>query len=491
MMKQKMNGVDHYRLYINGEWVDSTNQDRIEVENPANEEIIATIPAGSADDAQRALEAAQAAQPAWEALPPIERAKLNLKLADLVQQHREHLARVVVAEQGKPLAQAYGEIDATSAFLSYTAEGARRIEGDIVPSDNVDEQIWINRVAYGVVVGLTAWNYPSALAGRKIGPALVTGNTMVLKSHEGTPLSALELAQLAHEAGFPPGVLNIISGTGQTVGEALVRNPITKLVTMTGSTRGGREIFRAAADNITVVRLELGGKAPFIVLDDADIDKAVSAATISRFANCGQVCTCNERMYLHERIADQFLEKFLDRVANLRVGNPLEDVDLGPKVSRMELEKVEAMVKNAIQNGAEILTGGQRLTGGIYDKGHWFQPTVMTSPNNQIDIMQKEVFGPVLPIVKISNFEEGLQFANDSVYGLSAYVFTQDMRRVMRLIRDLKFGEIYINRPMGEALQGFHTGHRLSGIGGEDGKYGLDGYLQKKNIYVNFVANES
>jgi lactaldehyde dehydrogenase/glycolaldehyde dehydrogenase len=294
------------------------------------------------------------------------------------------------------------------------------------------------------------------------------------------------MAKLAQEAGFPPGTLNVVTGTGRTVGDALVRSPITQLVTMTGSVRGGREIFRAAAENITVVRLELGGKAPFIVMDDADIDEVVQLAAMARFANCGQVCTCNERMYIHEKIADQFVDKFLTYASSLEVGDPLTDVDIGPKFNRIELEKVEALVENAVANGAELLSGGKRLTGGMYSKGYWFPPTALTIQSNRMEIMQKEVFGPVIPIMKISDFEQGLQFANESDYGLAAYVFTKNINQIMRLARDLKFGEIYINRSIGESIQGYHSGYRLSGVGGEDGKYGLDGYLQKKTIYVNF-----
>jgi lactaldehyde dehydrogenase/glycolaldehyde dehydrogenase len=485
-MKQVVSGINQYRLFIGGEWVNSTGRKFVPVENPANEETVAKVPAGTVADGERALEAARTAQPAWEALPPIERGDLLRRLARLIAENRERLARVVVAEQGKPLAEARGEVDGTALYLTHAAEEARRITGDILPSDVPDEQIWIQRVAHGVVVAVTAWNYPLALAGRKLGPALIAGNTVVLKSHEGTPLSGLELAQLIQQADFPPGVVNVVTGEGPSVGEALVTHPITDLVTMTGSTRAGREIFKAAADDLKVLRLELGGKAPFIVAEDADVGAAVKAAVLSRFENCGQICICNERMYIHETIADEFTDRFLAAVDRLEMGDPMEQIDIGPKFSAIELDKVSRMVDAARDAGAELLTGGKPLTGGIFDKGYWYPPTVLANVRNDMEIMQEEVFGPVIPMMKVGDFDEALTLANDSRYGLSAYVFTKDMKRLMRLVRGLNFGEIYVNRPGGDAVHAFHGGYRHSGLGGEDGKYGLEGYFRKKCIYVNF-----
>ena len=487
VMKEMMNGVPRYRHFINGQWVDSTVKEWIEVENPATGQVIASVPKGSADDADRALVAAQAAQPGWEAVPPVERGKLLTALSRLILENRDRLARLVVAEQGKPLQEARGEIDGTALYLTYAAEEARRITGDILPSDSPDEQVWIERVAHGVVVGLTAWNYPAALTTRKMGPALVAGNTVVVKSHEGTPLSAFEIAQLSTQLDFPPGVINVVSGTGEGLGTALVKHPIPRLITLTGSVRAGKEIFRSAADDLKILRLELGGKAPFIVAEDADIGAAVKAAVASRFENCGQICICNERMYLHERVAEEFTEKFVKAVKSLKVGDPLTLVDVGPKFSGPELDKVERMVKAATAAGAKILAGGSRLTEGEFARGHWYEPTILSAVDNRMPIMQDEIFGPVIPLMKVTDFDEGLRLANESRYGLSAYVFTKDLRRLMRLIRELKFGEIYVNRPGGDAVHAHHAGLRHSGIGGEDGKYGLDAYFQKKTIYVNYA----
>jgi len=478
--------VSHYQMYIDGAWTDGQAPGRLDVENPANEAVFATVPVGSVQDANAALEAAKRAQPAWATLPPIVRAGYVSDLAAAVKREKDHLARVVVREQGKPLNQAEGEIDAVVMFLTYAAESARRIEGDIVPSDFQNEEVWIRRVPFGVVVGLTAWNYPAALAARKIGPALVAGNTIVVKGHESTPLSAIEIARLAHEVGLPKGVLNVVTGDGRTIGEALVRSPLSDMITMTGSVRAGREIYAAGAHELKVIRLELGGKAPFIVLEDADIDSAVDAAIVSRFTNCGQICTCNERMYLHKAIAEPFLDKFISRVKAMRLADPMTNPDMGPKVNRPEVDKIEEIVNEAIGAGAEVLAGGRRLTEGDFARGHWFEPTVLRVDSNRASVMQREIFGPVAPVMTVDSFEQALSFANDTNYGLSAYVYTNDLRRVMRLSRELSFGELYVNRPCGELVQGFHTGWKHSGLGGEDGKYGFDGYLRKQTTYVRW-----
>jgi len=485
-MKHPQNGVDHYKMFINNEWVDSTSGDRIEVENPANEQIFATVPSGNGEDAKRALIAAQKAQIGWAATPSIERAKLLQALADKILDNQNHLATLLSTEQGKVFAEAQGEVGATANFIRHAAEAARRIEGDIFPSDFPNEQIWIQRVPYGVVVGLVAWNFPLALTGRKLGPALVTGNTIVVLTHFDTPVTVLALGKLVHEVGFPPGVINFVTGYGQSIGEALVRDPITQLVTLTGSVRAGREVYKAAADNITTIRLELGGKAPFIIMDDADLDKAVEAAITARFANCGQVCTCNERMYVHSAIYDDFMERFIDGVSKLTVGDPFSDVQLGPKVNRSEVEKLERLVNEAVEQGATLAVGGKRLRDGQYAHGHWFEPTVLTNTSHDMTIMKQEIFGPIVPVQRIDSFEEAISLANDSDYGLSAYLFTSDMRRIMSAVDKLSFGEIYVNRGIGELVQGFHHGYRLSGLGGEDGKYGLEGYLQKKTLYINY-----
>lgn len=473
-------------MFIDGQWLNSDMHRTIDVENPANEQIIAHIPEGTADDADHALNSAKNAQVAWSRRPAIERGRLVLKLARAVIANKAQYARLITMEQGKPLDQALGEVDAVENFLRYAAENARRIEGDIIPSDNPHEEIQIRRVPRGVVVGLTAWNYPAALVARKLGPAIVAGNTFVLLAHENTPLSGLFLASLAEQIGLPKGVFNVVTGRGPVIGQAMVEHPITNLVTMTGSTFAGKKIFAAGANELKVLHLELGGKAPFIVMEDADIDKAVDAAVTARYTNCGQICTCNERMYLHRAIADEFTEKFIAKSAALTIGDPMSNPDMGPKVSGLEVEKLDEMLQAGIDAGAEVLLKGGSLNEGEYEKGHWYAPSVLEVTDNQSPLIQNEVFGPIAPILRVDDFEQAIAMANDSEFGLSAYLFTKDISRMMRLPQDLKFGEIYFNRANGEQVQGFHSGWGHSGLGGEDGKYGFDGYLHKQTVYLSW-----
>ena len=411
------------------------------------------------------------------------------KFAQEIKANADYLAELLVKEQGKLLKVAKMEVAVTASFIEYACEDARRIEGDIIPSDNPGEQIWIQKVPKGVVVAITAWNFPLALAGRKLGPALVAGNTLVIKPTEETPLATLELGYIADKVGIPAGVLNIVTGPGSTMGNALVQSPITKMVTMTGSTPVGQIIAKTAAQNLTHVQLELGGKAPFIVFEDADIDAAVDAALHSRFDNCGQVCTCNERMYLQESIYDVFMEKFMAKVMALKIGNPmLDDTDLGPKVNANEIKNMEALVATSIAEGATVAFGGKQPQGAEFEKGHWFEPTILTNVTQDMTIVHKESFGPILPVLKFSEFDEVIRYANDSEFGLAAMVFTNDVNKIMKCTSELEYGEVYINRGHGEQHQGFHNGLKLSGTGGEDGKYGFDQYLEKKTFYVNYKA---
>jgi len=474
-----------YEMYIGGRW--TAGSETIDVVNPATEEVLGTTPVASQRDVEAAIDAAKRSQHAWGRLPATERGAVLRRWATLIDRDRDRLAQVITQEEGKPLSEARGEVDFGNSWFRYYAEFDRRIEGDILSADRPNEQLWIVRQPIGVVSAIIPWNYPFAVAIRKVAPALIAGNTVVLKPHEDTPLAALELARLGEEAGVPPGVLNVVTGPGESVGEALVKNPVPRLITFTGSVATGKRIAKVAADNVAIVSLELGGKAPFIVMDDCDIDAAVETAVFSRFFNCGQVCICNERTYVHAGIAKEFIEKFLAKVRNLRVGDPCEQgTDVGPKVNRAELEKVERLVAQAKRDGAQVVTGGSRLQTGQFAKGNWFEPTVLTNVRQDMEIMQREVFGPVIPIMEFNDFDSAMALANDSRYGLAAYLFTDDMHRVLRAVRDLECGELYVNRGPGESIHGFHTGWKESGIGGDDGKYGLEHYLHKKTVYLKY-----
>ncbi len=479
--------LKHYSCYINGEWLDSNVHERFEVENPANNEPFATITACTVDDVQYALESSEKAQFGWQLLPPQSRANYLYAICDRLKIERDHFAGLLVMEQGKTYREALGEVDDTIRYMTYSAEAARRIQGAIFPSDLPNEHLSIHKVPYGVTVGLCAFNYPLALIGRKIGPALVTGNTMIIKPHSLTPVTASEFCRLVHAVGVPKGVINMIATKSIDVAVHLVESPISKLISLTGSTEAGRAMFRASAQHIKGLILELGGKAPFIVCDDADIDKAVEAAAISRYANCGQVCICNEMVMVDEKIADEFTEKLIKRVKQIKVGDPFaESTNMGPNVSKAGLDRVDQLVKENVAQGAELVLGGSRPEGSEFEKGNWYAPTILTNVQNHHATLQSELFAPVLPIMKVSGFEEALALTNAREEGLSAYLYTNNYKRHMKAIDQMQVGTIFINRGIVGYIQGYHSGHKTSGIGGEDGIFGIDNYLQKRTIYIDY-----
>ncbi|WP_010521697.1 aldehyde dehydrogenase [Aquimarina agarivorans] len=479
--------IKHYKLFINGAWVKAVAEETLEIISPIDESTVGVIEMGAEADAEIALKAAEAAQKEWKKVPARSRAELMRKFAAEIRANKAYLAELLTKEQGKLITVAEGEVEVCASFIEYACDWARHIEGDILPSDNENEQIYIHKIPRGVVVAITAWNFPLALAGRKLGPALVAGNAIVIKPTEETPLTTLELGFIAEKVGIPKGLLNIVTGTGRVLGNALVKSPITKMVTMTGSTPAGQAIFKAAAENLTHVQLELGGKAPSIVFADADIDNAVEATFNSRFDNCGQVCTCNERMYVHESIYDVFMEKFMEKVKSFKVGNPLDrSSQMGPKVNANELKNMNELVKISLEEGATLAHGGKRPEGAEFEKGYWFEPTVFTNVTQDMTVVHREAFGPILPVLKFTDFDQVMNYANDSEYGLTAMIFTKDIGTIMRCHDELECGEIYVNRGHGEQHQGFHNGYKLSGSGGEDGKYGFEQYLEKKTFYVKY-----
>jgi lactaldehyde dehydrogenase/glycolaldehyde dehydrogenase len=469
--------------YIDGEWHEESGS--VPVINPATEEELATIPVASKTQVNAALDAASTAQKSWQNVPGVERARAIREIGKTVAASKEAVAQLLLKEQGKPLSTARGEVAATIDLADYVAGWGRRIEGEIVPSDNRDEQIQLQRHPVGVVAAIIPWNYPIGVLMRKLLPALIAGNSLVIKPSSKTPLSTLHLIkQIQEHCDIPTGLINLLLGDGE-VGEALVGSPNTDMVTMTGSTRVGMQIMETAAANLTPVSLELGGNAPAIVASDANIEDAVADVLRARITNAGQVCTCVERVYVHEAVAEEFTEKLVAAAQDLAVGRPEDDPDIGPQISQDELDWTTQMVEFAVQDGASIQIGGQ-FEEPAYKTGFYYQPTVLADASQEMDVVSEEIFGPVIPVIKVSSLDEAVTLANDSVYGLSSYLYTQNHRTAMRVSEQLEYGETYINRSLGEAWQGHHIGWKKSGLGGDDGKYGVLKYTRIKTVYHDY-----
>lgn len=473
-----------HQMYINGEFVDSSSKETIEVVNPATEEVVSTVPKATLEDTQRAIDTSEEAQKEWAKLPSSERAKYLFAICNEIRGNVDELAKTITEEMGKPLDQATAEVSVTADYFEYIAGWARKYEGEIVPSDRPNENILIYKQPIGVVAGILPWNFPFFLIARKSAPALLTGNTIVVKPSSISPNNALEFAKILDKVGLPKGVINIITGPGSVVGEELSKNPKVGMITLTGSTDAGQRVMEKASQNITKVSLELGGKAPSIVMDDADLDLAVKSVLESRIINSGQVCNCTERVYVHESVADEFISKITKAMSESKVGSPLEEgIDMGPLSSEEGLKNVEDMVNRAVENGAKVLTGGKRVD---KEKGYYYEPTVLVDVDNSFEIMREEVFGPVLPIATFSTLDEAIELSNDCKYGLTSSIFTQDVNNMMRASNELEFGETYVNRENFEAIQGFHAGWKKSGVGGADGKHGLEEFLQTHAVYIQY-----
>lgn len=471
-----------YMNYVNGAFLASSGTQMIEVQNPSTGEFFAAVPDSTTDDVDRAVQAAKSAQPAWEKLPPQARAVYLRKIAAAIRDNVASIARTITQEQGKPLSLAQTEVCFAADYMDYMAEWARRIEGEIITSDRPNETIMLFRKPIGVTAGILPWNFPFFLIARKLAPALVTGNTIVIKSSEETPLNACMFASLLEQADVPPGVINILSGRGAGAGDALTRHGDVGLISFTGSVETGSRIMQTAAKNLTRVNLELGGKAPAIVLADADVKLAAKAVYDSRMLNSGQLCNCAERIYVDRKVADEFTDEIVNHMRATTFGDPLGngDVMIGPLINQSARDKVARLVDGARRDGAEALVGGN-----IADmKGWHFEPTVLANCSGSMDIMQQEIFGPVIPIQQIDGVDEGISLANDSEYGLTSSIYTSNLASAHQAMRELRFGETYINRENFEAIQGFHAGRRKSGIGGADGKHGLYEYTETHVVYL-------
>jgi lactaldehyde dehydrogenase/glycolaldehyde dehydrogenase len=474
-----------YQALINGELVDAQSGDVIQVENPYTNEIVSQAPMCAEPEAAMAMKAAAKAQEAWAAKPAVERAGALKKMARVVRDNRVELARILAEEQAKVLPLAQVEVDFTAEYFDYYAGWARIYEGEILQSDRPKENILLYRQPIGVVVGICPWNFPLFVMARKVAPALLTGCSIVVKPSSVTPNTTLEFARLVSDIGLPAGLLNIMSGSGGGLGNALVKSPLAGMVTLTGSVEAGQKILAAAAENITKTSLELGGKAPAIVCADADIDLAVENIVASRVIFTGQVCNCAERVYVHESVAGVFMEKLLNAMQKVTYDDPMAEPvpDMSCLVSRDQLEKVSGMVERAKAEGAEVLTGGKPAE---MPSGYFFEPTLLGGCRQEMEIVRKEVFGPVLPVLKFSDFDEVISLANDCEYGLTSSIYTGSISLAMEAVNRLKFGETYVNRENFEAMQGFHAGWRKSGIGGADGKHGLMEYLQTHVAYIQY-----
>lgn len=474
--------MKNLKMFINGKFVENTSDKWIDVLNPSTEEVISRMPAGTAEDASKAIDAAEKAQPEWEKLPAVERGKYLKKIANGIRKREAELTDIIVREGGKTQGLANVEVLFTADYMDYMAEWARRYEGEIIQSDRPKENIFLFKKPIGVTTGILPWNFPFFLIARKAAPSLVTGNTIVVKPSQLTPENAYVFAQIVEESGLPAGVFNLVTGKGSIVGNELAANPKVGMVSLTGSVAAGQQIMVAAAPNITKVSLELGGKAPAIVMDDADIDLAVKSIIASRVINTGQVCNCCERVYVHKNVKDEFQQKVIAGMKKVLTGDPGKEknLDMGPLIDVNSLKSVQEKVEKAVLQGAKIACGGNR----IGNKGYFFEPTVLTDVKHTMDIAHEETFGPVLPIIEFTDINQAIEWANDCEYGLTSSLYTQNLNTALKVIRSLKFGETYINRENFEAMQGFHAGWRKSGIGGADGKHGLEEYLQTHVVYV-------
>lgn len=474
-----MSALIRHGNFIDGKW--SSGGATYPVLNPATGELIADVQKAGAEETNLAIDAANRALPAWRKLTAKERSQRIKRWGELMLSNQKDLATLLSREQGKPLAEAMGEVVYAASFLEWFAEEAKRAYGDVIPSHKADARIVVVKEAIGVVAAITPWNFPLAMVTRKVGPALAAGCTMILKPSEETPLSAFALAVLAEQAGIPTGVFNVVSGDAVAIGGALQASGVVRKLSFTGSTRTGKLLMRQAADTLKKVSLELGGNAPFIVFDDADIDAAVKGAMASKFRNTGQTCVCVNRFFIQDGVYETFTRKLAEAVAAMRVGNALEgETEQGPLINAAALAKVELHVGDALEKGAKLLCGGRRHALG----GTFFEPTILTEATGDMLIAQDETFGPVAACFRFKDEAEVLQRANDTPYGLSAYFYSRDIGRVWRMAEGLEAGMVGINEGIISTEVAPFGGIKESGLGREGSKYGLDDYLEIKYLLM-------
>ncbi|KJZ49699.1 MULTISPECIES: NADP-dependent succinate-semialdehyde dehydrogenase [Pseudomonas] len=469
------------QAYIDGVWVDADNGQTLKVNNPATGEIIGSVPKMGATETRRAIEAADKALPAWRALTAKERANKLRKWFDLMMANQEDLARLMTLEQGKPLTESRGEIAYAASFLEWFGEEAKRVYGDMIPGHQVDKRLMVLKQPIGVTAAITPWNFPSAMITRKAGPALAAGCTMVLKPASQTPYSALALAELAERAGIPKGVFSVVTGSAGEVGAELTGNPIVRKLTFTGSTEIGRQLMVECAKDIKKVSLELGGNAPFIVFDDADLDAAVEGALISKYRNNGQTCVCANRLYIQDGVYDAFVEKLTAAVARLNIGNGLENgITTGPLIDAKAMAKVQEHIDDAVSKGARVVAGGKPHALG----GTFFEPTVLVDVPRNAAVAKEETFGPLAPLFRFKDEAEVIAMANDTEFGLASYFYARDLSRVFRVGEALEYGIVGVNTGIISNEVAPFGGIKASGLGREGSKYGIEDYLEIKYLCI-------
>ena len=465
--------------YIDGAWVEADSRARFEVDNPADGTVVGRVPSMGVAETRRAIAAAEAALPAWRALPAKERSKILRKWHDLIVANADDLALILTIEQGKPLAEAKGEILYGASFVEWFAEEAKRVYGDVIPSPTNDRRIVVIKQPIGVVAAITPWNFPNAMITRKVAPGLAVGCTFVIKPAEQTPFSALALMELAERAGFPKGVINMVTGDAPPIGKELCENPVVKKVTFTGSTEVGRILMRQSADTIKKLSLELGGNAPFIVFDDADLDAAAEGALASKYRNAGQTCVCANRIYVQDSVYDAFAEKLAEKVKKFKVGKGTEQgVSIGPLIDAQGLAKVEEHVADAIGKGAKVILGGKRSSLG----GRFYEPTLLTEVTADMKVSREETFGPVAPLYRFKKDEDAVKLANNTEFGLAAYFYARDIGRVWKVAEALETGMVGINVGILANEVAPFGGVKQSGLGREGSKYGIDDFLEIKYL---------
>jgi succinate-semialdehyde dehydrogenase / glutarate-semialdehyde dehydrogenase len=467
--------------FIDGVWIDNANA-WIDVDDPATGETIGRVPDLGAEHAQAAIDAAERAMPAWAALTAKERANILRRWYDLIMAHQELLARLLTREQGKPLAEAKGEIAYAASFIEWFAEEAKRVYGEVIPGHIADKRIVVLKQPIGVVAAITPWNFPAAMITRKLGPALAAGWATVLKPAEQTPFTALALAVLAEEAGLPKGLINIVTGDGPTIGKVFTDSPTVRKISFTGSTEVGAILYRQSAPTIKKLSLELGGNAPFLVFDDADVDAAVAGAIASKYRNAGQTCVCANRIYVQAGVHDAFVAKLVEAASKLKVGRGEEEgVQIGPLIDDDAVAKVKAHVADVLAKGGKVLTGGRPHALG----GRFFEPTVLDGVKPGMIILKEETFGPVAPIVRFETEEEAIALANDSEFGLAAYFYARDLSRVWRVAEAIESGIIGINTGLISTEVAPFGGVKLSGLGREGSRHGIEDYLEIKYLCMD------